>query len=116
GRPLVAVRVVEGDPSVERWNQLAARLPCVVVGVASGPVTSDAAVRGFDILLAGGAEAPAPWVACADGTGTALAQLDAAAERSPQAAVTLAQLLRVGPLVSVDDALVLESLAYSTLQ
>lgn len=70
----------------------------------------------YDLLLTTVAEAPRPWV------GVAPAMIDDAAEQlgrkareRPLAASALAQVLRVGEGLSLPDALVLESFAYSTL-
>jgi hypothetical protein len=70
----------------------------------------------FDILLSVQADAPDPWVGVAPGRLDAtLAQLDAAAAAQPAAAAVLAQVLRMTLSLPFDQALVLESLAYSML-
>src|SRR5690606_4851545 len=98
-RPLLPVEVT-GDPNDERAvDRLAALLresPVVLVGVWWGDGPPPGAGLGLDILLCGGARAARPWVACAGGVEAELDHLAAAAERSPGAAVSLAQLLRVG--------------------
>ncbi|GAA4810824.1 enoyl-CoA hydratase/isomerase family protein [Streptomyces ziwulingensis] len=69
----------------------------------------------FDILLTGAFDAPRPWVACADPHATAR-RLEEAAARQPAASAALAQVLRMGPSLAPSDRLLVESLAYSTLQ
>ena len=84
----------------------------VVIGVAAEPTD---AVQGFDILLTGVPDPPRPWVGCADPHATAR-QLGHMAVSRPAASVALVQVLRMGGGLSIPDRLVLESLAYSTLQ
>ncbi|WP_329242778.1 enoyl-CoA hydratase/isomerase family protein [Streptomyces sp. NBC_01478] len=84
----------------------------VVVGVAAEPGD---AVEGCDILLTGVPDPPRPWVGCADPQATAR-QLSGIVESRPAAAVALVQVLRMGGSLSIPDRLILESLAYSTLQ
>ncbi|MEV6483805.1 enoyl-CoA hydratase/isomerase family protein [Streptomyces sp. NPDC051576] len=84
----------------------------VLIGVAAEPVD---AVEGFDILLTGVSDPPRPWVGCADPYATAR-QLGGVVERRAAASVALVQVLRMGGGLSIPDRLVLESLAYSTLQ
>ncbi|MFG2780617.1 enoyl-CoA hydratase/isomerase family protein [Streptomyces prunicolor] len=84
----------------------------VVVGVAAEPGD---AVEGCDILLTGVPDPPRPWVGCTDPHTTAR-QLGHLVESHPAASVALVQVLRMGGGLSVPDRLILESLAYSTLQ
>jgi enoyl-CoA hydratase/carnithine racemase len=96
-----------------------APLPCVVVVIARGrprgpaPAVADVAVTS-DIS---GDPRPVPdgWVAVAD-VDTAVADLAAQIDRSPEAAVVLAQILRAGEQLDPPAGLLAESLAYSTLQ
>src|SRR2546421_9135604 len=81
--------------------------PVVMVGVAERAFDKPPP---FDVLLTDDTDPPPPWVACREGVDAVVAELAAAIERSPQAAVTLVQVLRVGAGLTV------ESLAYSTLQ
>jgi enoyl-CoA hydratase/carnithine racemase len=119
GRPLVAVEVT-GDANDERAvDRLAALLresPVVLVGVWRGEGPPPGAGLGLDILLADDDQVARPWVACADGVVAELEHLVAAAERSPGAAVALAQLLRVGEPLAAAEAVVAESWVYSLLQ
>jgi hypothetical protein len=71
----------------------------------------------YDVVLCEGPPdpgLPAPCVAV-DDPGAAIAELDAAIDRNPQAAASLIEVLRGGPQLSVHDALLAESLAYSSL-
>ncbi|MEV5529995.1 enoyl-CoA hydratase/isomerase family protein [Streptomyces prunicolor] len=84
----------------------------VVVGVTAEP--GDAVER-CDILLTGVPDPPRPWVGCTDPHTTAR-QLGHLVESRPAASVALVQVLRMGGGLSIPDRLILESLAYSTLQ
>ncbi|WP_262062252.1 enoyl-CoA hydratase/isomerase family protein [Streptomyces sp. STR69] len=84
----------------------------VVIGVTAEPRN---AVEGYDVLLTDIPDPPAPWVWCADPHATAR-ELGHVVRSRPAAAVALVQVLRMGSGLSVPDRLVLESLAYSTLQ
>ncbi|MFD8810497.1 enoyl-CoA hydratase/isomerase family protein [Streptomyces sp. NPDC059627] len=69
----------------------------------------------FDILLTAAPDPPRPWVGCADPYATARL-LHTTVTRHPAASLSLVQVLRMGSALSGPDRLVLESLAYSTLQ
>ena len=70
----------------------------------------------FDILLATAPDAPRPWVvAPASGIDAALEQLRRQVERQPAAAAAAAQVLRMTLKLAFDEALALESFAYSML-
>lgn len=84
----------------------------VVIGVAAAPKDS---IDGYDVLLTAVPDPPAPWVWCADPHAMAR-ELGHIVESRPAAAVALVQVLRMGGGLPVPDRLVLESLAYSTLQ
>jgi enoyl-CoA hydratase/carnithine racemase len=84
----------------------------VLVGVAAEPTEAG---EGFDILLTGAAEPPRPWVGCDDPYAVARHLADVV-EGQAAAAVALVQVLRMGARLAPPDRLVLESLAYSTLQ
>lgn len=70
----------------------------------------------FDMLISGAPEAPAPWVgvtpAQVDGV---VEMLQTAVAQQPLAATVVAQVLRMSRLVAFDEALMVESLAYSML-
>ena len=84
-----------------------------VVDAAPSLATADAAER-FDVVL-GPPDAAGTVVESADPEGE-LGALVAATSANPQAAVALAELLRIGAYERVPQGLVLESLTYSTLQ
>ncbi|MBK3572347.1 enoyl-CoA hydratase/isomerase family protein [Streptomyces sp. MBT65] len=84
----------------------------VVVGVAAEPGDP---VEVCDILLTAVPDPPRPWVGCADPQATAR-ELGRIVESRPAASVALVQVLRMGGGLSIPDRLILESLAYSTLQ
>lgn len=80
-----------------------------------GHLTCDNA-EAFDILLTSHVNAPAPWVSVAyDGFDAHAQSLANKIGRTPVAASILAQLLRMGSGLTFEDALQVESLAYSTL-
>ncbi|WLW57981.1 enoyl-CoA hydratase/isomerase family protein [Streptomyces sp. YU58] len=86
--------------------------PGVRVAVAARPGEAGA---GFDVLLTASPDPPRPWVGCADPYATARRLRDIVTAR-PDACLALVQVLRVGPRLPPPDRLVVESLAYSTLQ
>lgn len=70
----------------------------------------------FDILLSADLTAPRPWVGLGAGPlDEALDRLGTAIDHQPVAAAVLAQVLRLGDALTFDQALTLESLAYSML-
>jgi enoyl-CoA hydratase/carnithine racemase len=93
-----------------------ASVPCVVVVMARSGSTAPAPTVADVALTSGDPDSvPAGWVAVAD-VDAAVARLMAEVERSPQAAVILAQVLRAGEQLDLAAGLLAESLAYSTLQ
>jgi enoyl-CoA hydratase/carnithine racemase len=87
----------------------------VVVGVWRGGAAPEPDPR-CDILLAADPGAPRPWVGLpASELDAAIGELEAACARRPIAAALAAQVLRVSESLEFDAALVVESLAYSTL-
>jgi len=95
---------------------LAATAGAVQLGVhRSGPVPGGA-LEPFDILLSADPAAPGPWVGVpAARLDAAVADLQASVGRQPVAAAACAQVLRMTLDVPFDQALALESLAYSML-
>jgi hypothetical protein len=91
-----------------------ALLPCVIVGVSRGGAV-DGPLDGVDVALTGTPNPSAPWVSVAD-IDVGLEELVSKASASPMASVILAQVLRSGGSGSLDHDLMVESLAYSTLQ
>jgi enoyl-CoA hydratase/carnithine racemase len=71
-------------------------------------------LEAFDILLSADLAAPRPWVGVAS-VGEAVTALLARVEAQPVAAGVAAQVLRASPQLTFDDALAMESLAYSML-
>jgi len=86
----------------------------VRVGVHAGPPPAAEGLEAFDILLTERLDAPRPWVGVAD-LAAEVARLRAAVEARPAAAAALAQVLRLSLKLGFDEALVVESLAFSTL-
>jgi enoyl-CoA hydratase/carnithine racemase len=103
---MVDVRGVEVPPPAGVWAAVATKLailPCPTVAWcdAATPAAVRAQLAAFDVVVESGAELEA----VQDGV-----------TRAPFAAATLAHVLRAGRTASVEDALLLESLAYATLQ
>ena len=117
GAPMVVVDLDSSAGGIDIDIDLrhAGAAPFVTVGVSRSNLHGGL-LAGFDVLLLETeSEVAAPWVRVSDLDG-ALADLSGAVSRSPLAAVLLAQLLRTSAGASFADALVIESLAYSTLQ
>ncbi|WP_328630251.1 enoyl-CoA hydratase/isomerase family protein [Streptomyces sp. NBC_00356] len=87
--------------------------PRVVIGCAARPV--DVPVEAYDVLLTGAKDVPRPWVSCPDPR-EAAARLCESVTASPDAAIMLVQVLRLGRNLDITERLVAESLAYSALQ
>ena len=121
GAPLLAVDLASTDAGLGQLPP-PAWLPCVVVGVA--PRLTGSVPAGVDVAVAGsdgpgdgrGAEAASAGWVVVDDPSAELERLSGAVEHAPQPAVALAQVLRVGEHLDIEGALVVESLAYSTLQ
>ena len=95
----------------------AAATPGVVqVGVwREGPVPGGA-LEPFDILLTADPGAPGPWVSApGSGLDAIIADLEAAVARQPVAAAVCAQVMRMTLSIPFEEALALESIAYSML-
>jgi hypothetical protein len=82
---------------------------------ASLPLTAQGALPAFDVLLTAAPNAPAPWVSCPDPAQEAVRLARLAAE-APDALLALIHVLRLGAQLSAGQRLIVESLAYSTLQ
>lgn len=78
--------------------------------VSALPAAGDA----WDILLTTAPRAPRPWVSVPD-IDSALAAIEATVARTPIASGVAAQVVRTGEGLSFEAALIIESLAYSTL-
>jgi hypothetical protein len=96
---------VSPPPADVRIHVLAEGL---TVGESSGTPAVD--LDDFDVLVTSERNPPRPWV---EGS---LGDLASAVDGSPVAAVTLVQVLRINENLPVREGLVVESLAYSTLQ
>lgn len=111
-RPLIVVGVAGDDD----WAgvEVPAAFPAVVVvvGASEAPAIEPG---GADVALTSIPGAPAPWVRAPDAAQAMTALIDRITN-APTAAVTLVQVLRAGRGMTVEEGLVLESLAYSMLQ
>jgi hypothetical protein len=108
GLPLLVVDLDRGSAPLD----LPAGAPLVVVGISRGHTSP--VVGGVDVALSADPEAGWPWVG--GSLDRDLELIGAVVDRNPVAAVVLAQTLRTTASVSVAAGLVIESLAYSTLQ
>jgi hypothetical protein len=84
------------------------------IGVSRAHRTPAIDPEPFDVLLSADAETPRRWVVAEDPDGTAERLADAV-ERQPVAAAVAAQVLRMTLKLSFDEALAVESIAYSML-
>jgi len=114
-QPALVVDLDTADPGKLAPLGLVSPLPCVIIGVsaAAKPPTAPPAC---DVLLSASLAPPQPWVGVGDGVDEAASQLAAQVAARPAAACTLSQLLRSGETLTLEGALIAESLAYSTLQ
>jgi hypothetical protein len=110
--PAVAVDLTDG-PDASSWGDLVDPLPAVVVGTCRKPFDSPPPC---DLLLTEEPDPPAPWVSCPSGITESLDRIFELVSLQPLASVVLVQLLRMRSPLPVQDAIVAESLAYSTLQ
>ncbi len=112
GQPMVVVDL-DSPVSADR-PPVPPALGCVIVGISRaglgvGPLS------GVDVALTDADRFERPWVSV-DDLDAELETLAAAVGESPMASIALAQVLRSGRPDSIDHDLLLESLAYSTLQ
>lgn len=111
--PLV---VVEDDPdALGAASHLPAQFPLIVMVVGDGlGLRADHGL--YDVALCGGGTSPAaPWVAV-ERFDAAIDKVAATVAKAPVAAVTFVQLLRCATGLTIEQGLVFESVAYSTLQ
>ena len=88
----------------------------VHVGVHRGGALPTSGLEPFDILLSGAPDASSPWVgADAHDLDARLLELEAGIAHQPVAAAVAAQVLRMTLMLDVQQALMLESIAYSML-
>ena len=111
--PVLVVSVRSSD--VGRLRRPPVHFPAVVIIVAQDAGVSSVAAVGDVSITDRASPAQSPWVAVRD-CAAALDALTANVARSPVAALTLVQLLRAGAGLSLEQGLLAESLAYSTLQ
>lgn len=109
----IGLRIARTDEAA--WQADDAPPPGLIrIGLHAGGGLPDAGTDAFDILLTDLTGAPPPWVTVPD-LAAELRHLREATARQPLAAAILAQVLRVTPMLGFDAALLVESLAYSTL-
>lgn len=119
GTPVAVVDLTAGAGSAAGHDVGArvAGLPAVVVGVHPGVFRSQTrGSRGFGTGERRTAEVPAPLAELVDVIVADPEPVVATVQAAPQAAVTLALLLRASPALDVPAALAAESAAYSMLQ
>lgn len=108
------VPVLVGDAVAPDWP--GGPVDAVRIGVDRAGALPPVNPGQFDVLLTSADTAPAPWVSVkADAFDREVARLEVAVRACPVAATTLVRVLRMGEGMAADDALTLESLAYSTL-
>ena len=106
--------VLVGDAAAPDWPE--GPVDAVRIGVDLVGALPQVDAAQFDILLTVAEGAPSPWVTVSAGAlDQDAARLKAVVHACPVAATTLVRTLRMGEGMAVDDALTLESLAYSTL-
>jgi enoyl-CoA hydratase/carnithine racemase len=113
GRPILVVDLDQVAPDARLcpppgW-------PCVLVATSTA-LSPPRPPDGPDVLISAAADPPPPWVGVSGRVTDAARAVEEAVRRNPQAATTLAQVLRAGSKLGPGEALVVESLAYSTLQ
>jgi enoyl-CoA hydratase/carnithine racemase len=108
GLPLLVVDLDRGSGPLD----LPAGTPLVVVGISRDQVSPS--VAGVDVALSARRGAGRPWAG--GSVEPDLDHLTALVGSHPEAAVVLAQTLRASETTPVSSGLVIESLAYSTLQ
>jgi hypothetical protein len=112
GQPLLAVDL--DTPGHVDSLDIPLLLPCVIVGIGRTAPTAGP-LAGVDVALTQAEQPALPWVSVAD-LDEELAAMAVAVRGSPEASVALVQILRSGRRRSLEHGLLLESLAYSTLQ
>ncbi len=113
GRPVLLVELDQRVPAGALQPPVG--WPCVLVATSTAPY-APVAPSGPDVLISAAAAPPRPWVGADGRASEATWAVEEAVLRNPQAATALAQVIRLGPTLEPAAALVVESLAYSTLQ
>jgi hypothetical protein len=114
GRPLLIVDLTDADWSVvEAAASVLDQVASIVIGVSQEPLPDDARplVDRMTTVFASGGSGPA-WV---DADPRVIGEIERIVYGSPNAAVVLDQVLRLGSQMAAEDGVVLESLAYSML-
>ena len=124
--PIVAVDLRSASPPIATLKQLETGLdtapPWVTVAVVDGETPAHKRITAIaercDVVIADATDADSfgGVVVARTTVEDAMRQLTRAVEASPLAAVTLAQVLRCGATLSIEQALYVESTAYATLQ
>jgi enoyl-CoA hydratase/carnithine racemase len=112
-RPLVAVNL--DQPVIGEELQPPIGWPCVLAATSSSPM-APTAPPGPDVFISAAADPPPPWIGTGGSATKACLALHRAVMRNPQASTTLVQVIRLTATVATSAALLVESLAYSTLQ
>ncbi|ALC12877.1 enoyl-CoA hydratase/isomerase family protein [Sphingopyxis sp. 113P3] len=109
GEPVLVVEAAS-------WTRPAVPIQAAVIGIDRGGALPEVSIDDFDLLLTAASNPPRPWVCAGHLAVEAAADVLADAVRAtPLAATIAAQLLRLTERLSLDDALIAESLAYSAL-
>ncbi|MCW2522090.1 MAG: Enoyl-CoA hydratase/isomerase [Frankiales bacterium] len=120
GQPYLVIDLDRDGPALaqRQSSPVPDGLPAVVIGVSRAE-TLPPAPR-LDVLLCAQQRPPRPWVGVpageAGGLDAVLAQLVGQITAAPGPSATFAQLLRMSDGLSIGQALIAESLVYSTLQ
>jgi hypothetical protein len=114
-RPLLLFDL-ERRGAIGRAERLSGRVQAILVGVDRSCAPPELEARHFDLLLTTAEGSPAPWVGVpAAALDAVLARLSRAVSATPLAASILCRTLRIVERLDFFDALMIESLAYSTL-
>ncbi len=113
GRPVLLVELDQPVPAGALQPPVG--WPCVLVATSTAPYPP-VAPSGPDVLISAATAPPRPWVGANGRASEATWAVEEAVLRNPQAATALAQVMRLGATLEPAAALVVESLAYSTLQ
>jgi enoyl-CoA hydratase/carnithine racemase len=124
GQPYLVVDLDRSDNATLAAELATAReplvpggLPAVVIGVSRATELSALPpAAAVDVLLCGHSSPPRPWVGAPDGVDDAFAGLVKSITAAAGPSVVLAQLLRLSIDLPIPQALIAESLVYSTLQ
>ena len=118
GFPAVVIDLTEpyDRADLHRVARLLAPMPVVSIGISSSGPVDDLGADVLDLLLCAGSSESSGWIACGDVLDRRVDSFCDVIADAPDAAIALAQLLRVGESSGVVDAVVAESWVYSLLQ